>query len=172
MAIVGNPAPPYGAITLAGDSVELSHLIGRPVLLNIWATWCKPCREEMPSLERLGQHFDGATFALVTVNVDAPPEGFFRENYGARTVDTFMKAYDLDLPVWLDPSNRVKRVFRTMGLPTTVLIRPDGTVDNIVVGGVDWDDEFYRGLVLEIIGPEIVNDHPGQPPRPDLVYEK
>lgn len=152
MVIAGNAAPPYRAVTLAGDSVELAHFIGRPVLLNIWATWCKPCREEMPSLQRLHEEFEEEGLAVIAISVDAAPPGFLRDNYEARMVSTFMEAYRLSLPVWLDPSGRAEKVFRTVGVPTSILLNRDGTIDNFVVGGVDWDDEFYRDLVLDIVG--------------------
>ncbi len=152
--VVGNTAPPYAAITLEGDSVDLADFRGRPVLLNIWATWCGPCREEMPSIQRLYETFQAEGLAVIAVSVDAAPPGFYRENYEARTVMTFLKAYGLGLPIWLDPAGRVKEVFRTMGVPTTILMDRDGTVDNIVVGSVDWDEGFYRELVLDILASE------------------
>lgn len=152
--VAGNSAPPYRAITLEGDSVELADLLGRPVLLNIWATWCMPCREEMPALQRLHETFEDQGLAVIAVSVDAAPPGFSRENYEARTVNTFLKAYQLQLPVWLDPAGRVKEVFRAIGVPTTILIDRGGAVDNIVVGSVDWDEGFYRELVLTIVESE------------------
>ena len=117
---VGQPAPAYAATSLAGDSVSLAGLRGDVVLLNIWATWCHPCRTEIPELERLHQRFQSRGLEVIGVSVDVGGED------GA--VAAFGKEYGLTYPVWRDPDGRVSTLFAALGVPATYLIGRDGTL--------------------------------------------
>ena len=117
---VGRPAPSYAATSLAGDSVSLAGLRGDVVLLNIWATWCHPCRTEIPELERLHQRFQSRGLQVVGVSVDVGGED--------AAVAEFGKEYGLTYPVWRDPDGRVSTLFAALGVPATYLIGRDGTL--------------------------------------------
>ena len=115
---VGLPAPAYAAINLAGDSVSLARLRGRPVLLNIWATWCAPCRDEIPYLERLHTEHGGAGLEVIGVSTDARGE--------EERIAAFAKEMGMTYPIWLDPAQRVNTVFLALGVPSSYLIGRDG----------------------------------------------
>lgn len=117
---VGDRAPEYGAVDLAGDSITLASLQGAPVLLNIWATWCPPCRKEMPDLQELHETFAPHGLQVVGVSIDAG---------GAdEAVRQFLEEYDVTYQILRDPSDRISSVFMTQGVPVTVLIDASGIV--------------------------------------------
>jgi cytochrome c biogenesis protein CcmG, thiol:disulfide interchange protein DsbE len=115
---VGAPAPAYAAHTLTGDSVTLASLRGKPVLLNVWATWCHPCREEIPALERLHARYQPRGLQLVGVSVDAAGE--------EPAIRDFAREFRMTYPIWLDPDERVSSTFLLVGVPGTFLIGKDG----------------------------------------------
>ncbi len=125
-AVVGRPAPDFALRTLAGDEVRLSDLQGRVVVLNLWATWCEPCKVEMPLLQALAvRHPDD----LVVLGV----------NYGEEpaTVAAFVDEYGLTFPILLDPQHQVVRLYAVRGLPTTVFIDAQGVVRGVHLGALD-----------------------------------
>lgn len=129
---IGQPAPEYRAITLAGDSVSLRQSLGRVVLLNVWATWCHPCREEIPVLQALHERHAARGLDLVGVSVDARgEEGTIRE---------FARDFRMTYPLWLDPDERVQSTFLAIGVPATFLIDREGVLRWRHIGPVRPDD--------------------------------
>ena len=117
---IGRPAPAYRAVSLSGDSVSLAELRGRVVLLNVWATWCHPCREEIPQLQALHAQYKDRGLELVGVSVDVD---------GADAdIQEFMKEFAMTYPVWRDPAERVSAQFLVVGVPTTFLIDRAGVL--------------------------------------------
>ncbi|HEX7051114.1 MAG TPA: TlpA disulfide reductase family protein [Longimicrobiales bacterium] len=136
---VGAPAPDYAATTLAGDSVALADWRGDAVLLNIWATWCPPCREEIPELQALHETYAPRGLRVVGVSVDAA---------GAdRTVREFVHEFGVDYQILRDPAERVSVAFATRGVPTTVLVGPEGTVLWRHLGPIRADDPALREAI-------------------------
>lgn len=129
---VGLPAPSYRSRSLAGDSVSLAQLRGRPVLLNVWATWCIPCLTEVPVVERLYQRYSPQGLNVVGVDVDNA------ENVSS--VREYMKVHEMTYPVWLDPDKDVLRDFVAIGVPATFLIGRDGAVLYKHMGPLQDDD--------------------------------
>ena len=129
---VGAPAPAYAAQTLDGAAVSLADLKGRVVLLNIWATWCKPCRQEMPALDTLNTRYAASGLTVVGVSIDEPQTrdriAGFAQDLGAR--------YTL----WHDPDDRVSSTFLAIGVPASYLIGRDGTLRWRHVGPVTAED--------------------------------
>ena len=123
----GDEAPAYGAVSLDGDSVALASLAGRPVLLNVWATWCPPCREEMPALQELHDRYDERGLAVVAASLDA----------SAADAAAFARELGLTLRLLHDPAGRVTRTFRTTGVPETFLIGADGRIVRRWIGAFD-----------------------------------
>lgn len=118
---IGSPAPDFELATLAGDTARLSDYLGRPVILNFWATWCAPCRVEMPALGRAQADFDAAGDEgpiVLTVN----------EGDSAERVGEFFAEIGWTLPALLDTDGEVGKTYGAFFLPTTVIIAPDGTV--------------------------------------------
>ena len=128
---VGRPAPEFEAVALEGGKpVSLKEMRGRPVLLNVWATWCHPCREEIPALQKLQEARPGV--AVVGVSIDDPGQ--------EADIRTFLRGYGARYAIWLDPDQRVSSTFATVGVPTTFLIGADGKLLWKHVGPVRADD--------------------------------
>ncbi|HEU0054005.1 MAG TPA: TlpA disulfide reductase family protein [Longimicrobium sp.] len=143
---VGEPAPAYAAKTVAGQEVTLASMRGKPVLLNVWATWCHPCREELPDLERLHQAHAARGLRIVGVSIDAAGQ--------EKEVADFAREYGVTYDLWLDPDDRVSSVFASVGVPTTVLIGPDGTLLWRHLGPVKADDpELLKALEQALAKP-------------------
>ena len=125
---IGAAAPAYGATTLDGDSIELAGLRGAPVLLNVWATWCMPCREEMPELQRIQEEYGARGLRVVGVSID--------QKRAAGEVERFVEEHAIGFTILLDPASRVTTKFRTVGVPETVLIDEDGVLRARWIGQV------------------------------------
>lgn len=138
---IGQTAPDYSAVSLTGDSVSLAQLRGRVVLLNVWATWCHPCREEIPVLQALHARYASRGLELVGVSVDARGE--------EATIREFATDFRMTYPLWLDPDERVQSTFLAIGVPATFLIDRDGVLRWRHVGPVRAEDTT---LVSELEG--------------------
>lgn len=126
---IGSPVPAYGAPTLAGDSISLAELQGEHVLLNIWATWCVPCRQEMPDLQEIHEGFGPDGLRVVAVSID--------QAYAKGEIEQFVDRYGIEFTVLHDPQGTVTRLFSTVGVPETFLIGPDGTLVSRWFGQID-----------------------------------
>jgi peroxiredoxin len=126
----GYAAADFSLQDLNGQTVRLADLRGRIVFLNLWATWCPPCRDEMPGMEALWQRFRGRDFAMLAVAEDGE---------GAKTVEPFVRQLGLTFPVLLDADNRLPGRFGVTGYPETFVIDRDGQVIKHVIGPEDWD---------------------------------
>ncbi len=132
------PAPEFSLPTLSGKSVRLSDLRGKVVLLNFWATWCVPCRTEMPAIEELYQRQKDRGLEVVAVNLD---------KLSTAGVEAFVKEVAVTFPVVLDPSWSTALAYRVLGLPTTYLIDRAGNVVVREVGERDWNDAVSQMAV-------------------------
>ena len=119
-ARVGEPAPQYAAATLSGDSLALADLRGQVVLLNVWATWCIPCRKEMPELESLHKEYGARGLKVVGVSVD---DGNANDD-----INAFLKEYCFTYTVVRDPGQEVYTLFFIPGVPASFLIDRNGVV--------------------------------------------
>jgi cytochrome c-type biogenesis protein len=141
---VGDAAPEFAARMLDGSHVSLAELRGKVVLLNVWATWCVPCRKEMPALQQLYQDLGDEGLVVLAVSVDAA---------GARdAVDTFVNERGIGFDIALDPSGGVQETFRTMGVPESFLIDRDGKIVRRWIGEFDPGSEDTRSSVEEALG--------------------
>jgi len=125
----GDEAPAYAAADMAGNAVSLADLRGEVVMLNIWATWCIPCREEMPDLERLHQEYEDAGLRVVGVSIDAA--GL------AGDVQHFTEQYGISFTILHDPAESVMRAFRARAVPETFLIDRQGRIVHRWIGKFD-----------------------------------
>jgi thiol-disulfide isomerase/thioredoxin len=117
---VGHPAPAFEAFDLEGNAVALSDLRGRAVMLNFWASWCPPCRIEMPELDRLTANLPPGT-AILAVNVT-------NQEASPQAVRSFLTARGHTFPVALDPRGTAADTYRVIALPTNLFISPEGAV--------------------------------------------
>lgn len=148
---VGTSAPALVATDLAGRPVALADLRGDVVLLNVWATWCPPCIEEMPSMERLHRKVADEDFHIVAVSVDAPPGAARPGKPPGGNVAAFADSLGLTFDIWLDPEGEVERDYRTIGVPESFLIDRSGTIIKKVIGATDWDSEANVQLVRRLL---------------------
>lgn len=147
----GSIVPEYTALALDGDSVSLDELRGRVVLLNVWATWCPPCRWEMPAMQRLHQSLHAEGLEVVAVSVDARPGEVDHYGRPGGDVAKMVDELGLDFRVLLDPRGTVQRRFGVQGLPTTFVIDREGRVARKVMGPVHWDASPYLDLIRELL---------------------
>jgi cytochrome c biogenesis protein CcmG/thiol:disulfide interchange protein DsbE len=141
---VGAPAPDFHAIDLAtGDSVSLRERYrGAVTLVNVWATWCLPCRVEMPAMETLYQSTAPLGFRIAAVSVDeGPPED----------VRAFGQEFGLSFDLLQDRSTKVQEIYQTTGVPESFLLNRDGVIVKRVIGAHDWNSPVNRGLVERLL---------------------
>ena len=127
---------------IAGNVVRLFDLRGRPILLNIWATWCYPCRAEMPSMKALYQDYQAKGLAIVAIATDVE---------GKPAVVPFLQAYRLTFPVLLDPQNMLGAQLQVPGLPTSYLLDKRGRIVGFEIGARDWNSRPIRHLLDQLL---------------------
>ena len=137
----GDPATGFNLPARGGGSVDLAKMHGKLVLVNFWATWCPPCRDEMPSLTRLAQSFDPQTFEVVAVSVDE----------GWAPVDKFLTTPQTPFRVVLDEGAKISRTYGTTKFPESYLVDRDGKLRLKFVGPRNWMDP-NMGTLLESYG--------------------
>jgi peroxiredoxin len=135
------PAPAFELRDLTGRSVSLVEFRGRVVLLTFWATWCEPCREEMPAMMRLARELGGRGLAVVAVNVKEP----------VARVEAFVEELGLTFAVVLDSRGEVSERYQLQALPTTYLIGRDGSLLARALGYRDWESPEAQAYVAELL---------------------
>jgi cytochrome c biogenesis protein CcmG, thiol:disulfide interchange protein DsbE len=148
---VGTRAPNFSAWDLEGNPVELADLRGEVVLLNLWATWCPPCREEMPSMQRLYDALGPQGLRIVAVSVDAPSGFRGRGGQPGGDVRAFTEEHELTFDVWHDPSAEVQRTYRATGLPESFVIDRGGVIQQKVIGAMEWDEGPAPELIRRLL---------------------
>ncbi len=135
-------APEISVVSLDNQQLTLASLKGKVVLLNFWATWCPPCREEIPSMMKLNSFMAGKPFQMVCVSVD---EG------GKKAVESFFKNTGFSLPAYTDPSGQASKTYGITGVPESFVIDKNGMIVKKVIGGLDWNSPeviaFLEGLM-------------------------
>ena len=137
---VGVP-PVFELAALDGPVMDPDALRGKVVVVNFWATWCGPCKEEMPSLERLQRTFAPSQVQVVAITTDQQEQA----------MRAFAKSLGLSFPILLDQSKDVSAAFGVRGLPTTVIIGPDGRIRGRAVGPRQWDGEASIALLKSFL---------------------
>ena len=128
--------------TLDGKKISLADYNGKYILLNFWATWCGPCKIEMPSMEFLYTKFKSRNFEVLAVSNDI---------FGAKVVKPFVDAHNMTFTVPLDQDLKVSSRYGVISLPTTFLIDPKGMVIGVINGAQEWDHadtlDYFEGLL-------------------------
>jgi thiol-disulfide isomerase/thioredoxin len=136
--------PEFSFAGAGGETKSLADFKGKIVLLNIWATWCVPCREEMPALDRLETGLGGEAFQVVAVNIDKG---------GADKAKTFLEETGAThLQLYTDPTGKLFVALKAVGMPTTILISRDGKEMGRLVGPADWASAEAKRLIEAAIG--------------------
>lgn len=142
---LGAPAPAYAGVTTRGIPFELEALRGKVVLLNVWATWCEPCREELPELQALSDRLSERGLQVVGVSVDAARD--------RALLDSMIAGAELRYPVVHDARNLISRIFKVIGYPTTFVIDRAGVVrwrrDGLIAPGDPELAEVLRRALAE-----------------------
>ncbi len=138
----GVPAPDFTLPDLDGKMVSLSEYKGKVVLLNIWATWCPPCVEEMPSMEKLHQELKNENFKILAVSIDST---------GTQDVAPFMEKHKLSFQTLTDTKGTIKSLYQTTGVPESLIIDKNGRIVEKIIGPRDWASpeaiRFFRNLI-------------------------
>ena len=137
----GGATPPLELSDLDGKTHRLADYRGRAVLVNFWATWCEPCRAEMPSFERLRAALESQRVTVLAVNL-AEPEARIRR---------FLETMPLRYPVLLDRDGTTARAWQARVLPATYVIAPDGKIRYRHLGELDWSSPEVRELILKLL---------------------
>jgi cytochrome c biogenesis protein CcmG, thiol:disulfide interchange protein DsbE len=142
---IGHDAPAYSARQMDGTPVALADYRGEVVLLNVWATWCKPCREEIPALDSLHREFSGRGLLVAGVSIDVITD--------TMRIAGFARDLGASYSLWLDPDDRVSSTFRAIGVPSTYLVDREGVLRWTHMGAVKATDTKLRAVLDSVLGP-------------------
>jgi peroxiredoxin len=142
----GSDAPNFSAVTIDGTkrTKTLADYKGRIVLVNVWATWCEPCRAEMPSMEKLYREFGPQGLVIVAVSIDDPGT--------EDQIRSFAKEYGLTFEILHDPDKDIARRYQVTGYPESFIIGREGTIRRKVFAATDWSSDANRALIRELLG--------------------
>ena len=140
-ASVSGPAPDFTLKSLSGKNLKLSEMAGNVVLINFWASWCGPCRQEMPLLNDLHNKYEALGFSVIGVNVE-------EQSDNARG---FISDFPVDFPILLDTRNQVSKMYNVIAMPTTVVVDRDGNMRFLHKGYKPGDEKQYRKMVKQLI---------------------
>jgi|GEM_PF-295993 len=140
-------APDFALPGLINEEIRLSHFRGSLVLLNFWATWCGPCRMEMPAMEKLYREFKDQNFVILAISIDRDE---------ARAVAHFADSFHLSFPILLDPEGITSSMYAVTSIPTTYLVDPEGILIGGARGSRAWDQDSARNLIRTLL------DRPGR----------
>jgi peroxiredoxin len=130
-------APDFALQDTEGKMHRLSDYRGKPVIINFWTTWCPPCREELPSMNRAWHLLEKEGIAMLALNMGEDEDAIF----------IFSADYPTDFPILMDQSGEVIEQWPVKGLPTTYVIAPDGTIAYRAIGSREWDDKALLDAV-------------------------
>ncbi len=137
----GGATPPLVLQDLHGRMHRLADYRGKVVLVNFWATWCEPCRDEMPSIERLRQSLAGKPFEVLAVNIGEP----------LGRIERFLEKMPLGFPMLLDRDTAAAKAWKARVVPATFLVGADGRIRYMHYGELDWSSEPVRKRVAELL---------------------
>jgi len=137
----GGATPAFAVEDLKGQSHELADYKGKVVLVNFWATWCEPCRAEMPSIDRLRNSLKGKPFEVLAVNMAEP----------LSRIEKFSAAMPLGFPLMRDRDGSLSRAWKAKLLPASYLIGRDGRIHYVAYGELDWSSAPVRARVDELL---------------------
>ncbi|TQV86579.1 TlpA family protein disulfide reductase [Aliikangiella coralliicola] len=134
-------APDFTLKSLTGENLRLSDFRGQVVLLNFWASWCGPCRQEMPILDEIHKKYEPLGFAVLGVNVDLKSE---------KAID-YLRGTPVKFPILLDPKSKVSEQYSVSAMPSTAIIDRDGNVRYVHAGYKTGDEEKYKNKIKELM---------------------
>jgi thiol-disulfide isomerase/thioredoxin len=140
-AVVNAPGPAFTLISRSGKPVSLAEYKGDVVMINFWASWCGPCRQEMPLLNTIYEQYKGLGFVLLGVNVEPSP----------KAANAWLKVTPVDYPILYDTHSVVSRLYRVEGMPTTVILGRKGNIRFVHQGYVPGDENAYLNSIRTLL---------------------
>jgi len=137
----GGPTPALRLPDLDGKEHALEAYRGKVVLINFWATWCEPCKQEMPSIERLRRSLEGRPFAVLAVNLAEPDS----------RVQRFLREVPVGFPVLMDRDTSTAKAWKARVLPATYIVGPDGRIRYSYFGELDWSQAGIREVIAALL---------------------
>ena len=148
---VGSSAPGFKATTLTkGDTVAFDKYKGQVVLLNIWATWCNPCEQEMPSIQALSKALGPKGLKILAVSIDQDPRD---------EVLSWVNQRHLTFDILQDQSGRIQQTYQTTGVPESFILDRNGVIVKKVIGAIEWTDPGTEALINRLLGQSANADH-------------
>jgi peroxiredoxin len=141
LADSNGPAPPFTLTAKGGSSVSLAQYKGQVVMINFWASWCGPCREEMPLLESIYKKYNKLGFTMIGVNVE--PD--------SKAADEWLKATPVSFPILYDTDSKVSKLYEVAGMPSTVIIDRNGNLRKLHRGYKPGDENEYLDSIRALI---------------------
>ena len=138
---VSGPAPDFTLKSRSGENIKLSELRGEVVMINFWASWCAPCRQEMPLLEDLYQRYGDMGFTLLGVNVEED----------SSQADSLLRDIPVSFPILYDTENTVSKLYKVVAMPSTIMVDRDGNMRYLHRGYLPGYEEDYRKQIKELI---------------------
>lgn len=147
----GRPAPNFSAYDTSGTLVTMEDFRGKVLLINIWATWCTGCLEEMPSMQRLYEELHDGDFEILAVSIDAPMGEQDRFGEVGGDFRAFSESLGLTFPIFHDPTGRIGEIYQITGVPESFVVNREGVIFRKIFGSTAWDAppnvQFIRRLL-------------------------
>jgi peroxiredoxin len=148
----GRSAPEFSALALDGTPKSMDDYRGKVLLVNIWATWCPPCREEMPSMQRLFEEVGDEGFEILAISIDAPSGETDLQGRPGGDLRAYADSLGLTFTVLHDPSGEIQRTFQTTGVPESFVVDRDGIIFKKIAGATAWDAPQNVELIQRLLG--------------------
>ncbi len=139
---IGQAAPDFTLKDATGKNISLSSLKGRVIMINFWATWCPPCRQEMPSMEMLFQEYNKKGFEILAISSDSQ---------GEKIVKPFMEFYELSFTALMDTDGKVHSAYGITSIPTTYIVDKKGAIAQKFMGPKDWKDKSSKEMIEKLL---------------------
>jgi thiol-disulfide isomerase/thioredoxin len=150
--LAGSRAPDFSFPSITGGEMRLSDFDDKVVLVNIWATWCLPCREEMPSMQRLYEAFEGKDFEILAVSVDASlGQKNESSSYEGGDLAAFANEYGLSFPILHNASGSMLQLYQATAVPESFVIAKGGLIYKKVAGPTEWDLPVNQELIRRLL---------------------
>lgn len=140
---VGSNAPEFSLERADGSPISLQELRGRVVFVNFWATWCPPCREEAPSMQRLYSSLQSEPFEMLAISIDTPD--------ATEAIAAFRDEFALEFPILLDPDKATYDGYQVTGVPESFLLDAQGRLAERFIGPKKWDEPRYETAIRRLI---------------------